>query len=135
MLLHKLSGKSLLRGLLMARVTVDKRKVMSMATDKFHSVNRDYLPNSFKGEITAKKWEWNGNVTVRKNGDTVTTPRDIVDLGTLRDSYRLEQRGLTYRHIWATDYAALVYEGTPRTPARPWGKKPLDDFSEEMSKK
>lgn len=114
-----------------ARVTVDKVKLTNMAKPAFDKLNREQLPKAFKEEIEAKKWEWNENVTVRKNGDVVTTPRDIVDTGELRDSYRYVQRGDMYRHIWDVDYAARVYLGTPRTPARPWGKKPLEDINRD----
>ena len=109
----------------MARVTVDKSKIVDMAADKFHKANRDFLPDAFAKEIKAKKWEWNG-ATLRKNGTVVTSPRDIVDTGALLESYRYIQRGNTYRHIWSVEYAALVYEGSPRYPARPWGKRPLE---------
>ena len=39
--------------------------------------------------ISDRIWDW-PQATVRKNGEVVTQPRDIVDTGTLRDSYSHE---------------------------------------------
>jgi hypothetical protein len=39
--------------------------------------------------ITSPIWKW-GNITIRKSGEVVGSPRNIVDTGGLRDSYKLE---------------------------------------------
>jgi hypothetical protein len=39
--------------------------------------------------LTDQIWDW-PRATARKNGEVVTSPRDIVDTGALRDSYKYE---------------------------------------------
>lgn len=39
--------------------------------------------------ITSRVWQWDGT-TVRKSGEIAGSPRNIVDTGELKDSYKLE---------------------------------------------
>lgn len=75
------------------------------------------------------KWDWSGE-TRRKNGETVDTPRDIYDLGTLYKSkeYKLSRTtsGIEARWHWGAknssgqEYAYYVHYGTKLTDARPF---------------
>ena len=49
----------------------------------------EVLHENIKGQIQDEKWVW-GNVTHRRNGQIVGSPRDIVDTGRLLESQTLE---------------------------------------------
>jgi|TARA_B100001059_G_scaffold236685_1_gene289047 hypothetical protein len=99
------------------------------------------LDSQFTKEINSKKWDW-PNETKRKNGKTVTAPRDIVDLGKLRSSQTRQQTGrYSIEWIWNVDYSAVVHNGARLKgggtyKARPWTKtaeeevKPLGYFAD-----
>lgn len=101
------------------------------------------LGAEFTKQISEKKWDW-PNKTLRKNGQEVTAPRDIVDLGNLRSSQRRENVSSTaVEWTWHVDYSAVVHEGPKlknggTLPARPWTKdaekevKPLKDFADRL---
>ena len=101
------------------------------------------LGAEFTKQISEKKWDW-PNKTLRKNGQEVTAPRDIVDLGNLRSSQRRENVSSTaVEWTWHVDYSAVVHEGPKlknggTLPARPWSKdaekevKPLKDFADRL---
>ncbi|WP_156372535.1 hypothetical protein [Deinococcus sp. Leaf326] len=56
-------------------------------------------------------WGWTGT-TRRQNGETVGSPRNIVDTGTLRDSRQpVEMAGASARLTWAADHAAATFLG------------------------
>ena len=87
-----------------------------------------YWDDQFKDD----RWPYQ-NETRRKNGDTVTSPRDIYDLGELydsgRESFKIPQGPMVVTASWNWDaknssdraYAWYVHEGlgTNITP-RPW---------------
>ena len=97
----------------------------------------------FIKQISEKKWDW-PNKTIRKNGQTVTAPRDIVDLGNLRASQRRETISATaVEWTWHVDYSAVVHDGPKLKDGaqykhRPWTKeaekevKPLKDFADRL---
>ena len=101
------------------------------------------LGAEFTKQISEKKWDW-PNETLRKNGQKVTAPRDIVDLGNLRSSQRRENISATaVEWTWHVDYSQVVHEGVPLKNgktllARPWTKdaekevKPLKDFADRL---
>jgi hypothetical protein len=101
------------------------------------------LGAEFTKQISDVKWDW-PNKTLRKNGQEVTAPRDIVDLGNLRSSQRRETVSSTaVEWTWHVDYSAVVHEGAAlkngkALPARPWTKdaekevKPLKDFADRL---
>lgn len=51
----------------------------------------EVIHEEIKQQIQDKKWKW-GNVTRRRNGQVVGSPRDIVDTGNLLNSQTLELR-------------------------------------------
>lgn len=101
------------------------------------------LGAEFTKQISDVKWDW-PNETLRKNGQKVTAPRDIVDLGNLRSSQRRENISATaVEWTWHVDYSAVVHEGAALKNgktllARPWTKdaekevKPLKDFADRL---
>jgi hypothetical protein len=56
-------------------------------------------------------WGWSGS-TERQNGETAGSTRNVVDLGTLRDSQQpATYSGLNARIEWSAEHAAAVYLG------------------------
>lgn len=62
----------------------------------------DWVEEDFRREIEEVKWGW-PQETTRRNKTTVGSPRDIVDLGGLRDSQRRENM--------SEDRTAFVWTG------------------------
>ena len=91
----------------------------------------------FKQEMTRQletvKWQWDGTITIRRNGQAVGSPRDIVDTKKLRDSLFENRLAENFAElIYGTIYAALVHEGYTtstgkRKPARPWIIEAVDE--------
>jgi hypothetical protein len=75
------------------------------------------------------KWRWFGE-TRRRNGETVGSPRDIYDLGTLHESkeYSFSKDSMKAQASWhwgavnssGQEYAYYVHYGTRLTAARPF---------------
>lgn len=86
-------------------------------------------------EIESDKWEW-PRTTHRQNGEVVTSPRNIVDTGRLRDSQRIEIEGDSAVVEWAADYALKVHEGIVENgflkPGRPWTETALEEIDLEQ---
>jgi hypothetical protein len=86
-------------------------------------------------ELEAEKWQWT-NITKRKNGSIVGSPRDIVDTGELRDSLEIETITPTeVVYHYPVDHAIIVHQGATlntgtRILARPW----VDEAAEELKK-
>lgn len=80
-------------------------------------------------QIEAIKWRWFGK-TVRSSGTVVTSPRDILDTGQLKDSLEVSSVDkFAVKYEYVQDYAGLVHQGfdgagnsgSPKSyPARPW---------------
>lgn len=98
---------------------------------------------AFKTEMSTAQFPW-PRTTIRRNGQAVGSPRDIVDLGRLRASqqrFTLGAAGLSLGYRWGgpqAPYAPLVLTGyvTSRgsvVPGRDWilptlNRHPLDVF-------
>ena len=86
------------------------------------------LDEQFDLEVSTVKWPWDRGETVRKNKQTVKSPRDIVDLGNLKNSKKsenLDPYGI--RWTWEVDYSSIVHDGGKfmdgsEYPERPWTK-------------
>ena len=80
-----------------------------------------------KTEITSPKWDY-PRETKRKNGQVVSTPRDIVDTGELRNSLYSEMRGERNAVIGTkAEHSQLVHNGYftstgKEVPPRPYLK-------------
>lgn len=90
------------------------------------------LDQQLKEEIKTEQFSWPGE-TRRRNGSTVTSPRDIVDTGAFLRSQRRRRINLTtIRFDWGgsggVTYAGAIYQGIPgrNYPARDWIKPALD---------
>jgi hypothetical protein len=97
-------------------------------------VQRD-LKVALDSAMNSSVWSW-GGTTLRQNGSTAGTARDIVDTGKLRNSLLLKEKNLktktTISIQYRTPYAALVHYGgvvqpygnrnanSVLIPARPW---------------
>lgn len=107
---------------------------MEVAARKaFHELN-NVLGRNFQERVTGKIWAWPQPTVVVRGGVTHVegSPRDIVDIGNLRDSYDARQVSAThYRHVWDVEYALAVHNGalirnawgrgiTVILTARPW---------------
>lgn len=95
------------------------------------------LDRQLKEEIKAPVYRWPGP-TKRRNGATVTSPRDIVDTGAfLRSQVRRRVDATTVKFTWgneAVTYAGIILKGKGNNyPARDWisrafDKLPFDRF-------
>lgn len=115
-------------GKLMGSGAWERKLRTAFETWASEDIDDAYWDDQFKSD----KWLY-GNETRRKNGETVTSPRDIYDLGALydsgRESFRITQGSLDITASWNWDaknssgraYAWYVHEGlgTNVTP-RPW---------------
>lgn len=89
-------------------------------------------------QIEDTKWTW-PRETVRKNGTVVGSPRDIVDIGELKNSQFIENVSDVYKVIgYTADHAALVHEGyqierndgtVTDVPARPFIDTAIEDYN------
>ena len=99
----------------------------------------DWAEDDFRREIEAEKWDW-PRETKRRSGPTVGSPRDIVDLGGLRNSQKRE--GMSENHIafvWTGGegkaYALEVHDGYSskagnRMPARAFTEETIAKLDE-----
>lgn len=63
-------------------------------------------------------WQWPAN-TKRKGGQTVGSPRNVVDSGDLRGSQTLDNTArFALEFEWSVPYATTVFEGHGSSPAR-----------------
>jgi len=94
----------------------------------------DWADKDFDQQMVSEKWKWNENETRRKNGETVGSPRDIIDTGDLLQSKQRVQIGKSITEFtWQDDVAELVHDGGTMKiggvyPARPWTQPTLEDI-------
>lgn len=92
----------------------------------------------FQQEFIASKWRWEGK-TRRKNGETVGSPRDIIDMGDLMQSQTREQQDEnTIDIVWTgrageEPYASFIHDGwtsksNKRLPGRPWTDSTIEEL-------
>lgn len=103
-------------------LTFNTVEIVGAAESVWDDANK-LLGREFQKRITSNIWAW-------PHGES---PRDIVDLGQLRDSYDPQPITPTvYQHPWATEYALAVHEGARRKtaslPARPWVRVTLREY-------
>lgn len=94
----------------------------------------DWADQDFDQQMASEQWRWNENQTRRKNGETVGSPRDIIDTGDLLQSKERVQVGKSIvEFTWQDDVAELVHDGGTLKnggayPARPWTRPTLDEL-------
>lgn len=99
-------------------------EIRSAFRSEFGRAN-ELLGRQLQRRITDAVWPW-------PNGDS---PRDIVDTGALRRSYRGTPRGPTeYQHEWDVEYALAVLLGATfangsSMPARNWIAVTLREYN------
>lgn len=85
------------------------------------------LSAALQQSFTAQAWQW-PRPTVRSNGSTASSPRNLIDTANLRQSHQWQLDG-PFRavYIWRARYATVVHDGAVvgrrrRTmlPPRPW---------------
>jgi hypothetical protein len=104
------------------------------------------LDSALTQALSDRAYDW-PNRTVRSNGQTVSSPRDIIDTGELDSSQQLTRESRTvWRWDWTADHALIVHEGATlrngtEIPARPWTKrgveqyKPAAKFAQEVRRR
>jgi hypothetical protein len=104
------------------------------------------LDSEFADKISSIEYDW-PNTTRRRNGQVVTSPRDIIDTGELDSSQRLTRaRRGDWRWFWMAPHSLIVHQGATLRgggfyPARPWTRravaayKPYLKFAQEVRKR
>lgn len=82
------------------------------------------LSDAYDEALFIDIWEWD-RTTVRRNGETVDSPRNAVDTEELINSKVILRKGNKARFEWEAPHAAIVHDGATRKdstemPARPW---------------
>jgi hypothetical protein len=126
-----------------AKIDVSK---LNRAVQKAFDATVETLSDAFDNAMTAEEWEWDG-VTVRRNGDVVGSPRDIVDQEDLINSKVVTRSsdGNGAEFTWEAKHSLQVHEGgTTKTGktyrARPWTEKAIEEtdleavFARELKK-
>ena len=112
------------------------RKALVKGTQKGSTYVNQALRAALNNAMESSVWGWSGKVTMRMNGQTAGTPRDIVDTGRLKNSLKIKesfaQTKTTFSISYSAPYAALVHYGgviqpygnsraaTVILPGRPW---------------
>ena len=97
-------------GVAIAMIKINTAKFDRAINAAFKETAAD-LNDSFHRSIVDPKWQWN-KVTVRRNGETVSSPRNIVDEGTLRDSQEFVMISFQEaQYNWNVPYANYVRFG------------------------
>lgn len=92
------------------------------------------LDTALTQAISARVYQWPRR-TVRSNGQTVGSPRDIIDTGDLDSSQRLtRESALVWRWDWTAEHALFVHEGVTlrngtEMPARRWTVRAVEQFN------
>ena len=114
--------------------TIEQALVQAFNTWADQDINQAHWNDQFKGS----KWE-HSPLTRRENGETVGTPRDIYDLGSLYqsgvDSFKLTKSSSLIEASWHWDarnrsgqeYAWYVHEGKGTND--PYARRFTDDIS------
>lgn len=111
---------------------INPDRVVNKLAQAFENWAENDVNDYFRDQFLEDNWPYDGE-TVRKNGETVTSPRNIFDLGDLyrsgRNSFSITQGSVNIAASWNWDaknssgrgYAWYVHEGlgTNLTP-RQW---------------
>jgi hypothetical protein len=108
-----------------ANIKIDLSKINSCLNRAF-DVAVEAQKDAFQDAIASDIWEWERE-TVRRNGETVTSPRDIIDTGELYDSLVISRSANAVEYSWEADHASIVHDGATTKngtdlSARPWTK-------------
>jgi hypothetical protein len=120
-----------------------KKQIERVCVAALESLVED-LAVKFRELIESPVFAWPG-ATVRQSGEVVGSPRNIVDLGNLRDSQETQRlSAAAFRYSWDVLYAAYVFYGYTllngeSRPGRDWITPVIKDalklFAEEVRKR
>lgn len=118
-----------------------EEKIIRGICQRTFELSMDWADKDFDQQMVDNKWEWEtnnpknpANKTRRKNGEVVTSPRDIVDTGALLQSKRRNPINSSITEFtWEDDVAELVHDGGRLKgggvyPARPWTQPTLEEI-------
>jgi len=104
--------------------------------ETFTQIVENFKDDQIK-ELESEKWEWSRE-TKRQNHQIVGSPRNIVDLGDLKDSLVVEPISATeVIYSYPVEYAMLVHQGATLStgtelPARPWVDAAVDELKQDL---
>ena len=109
----------------MAAITVNRNKLLGTLSQGLQGFAAD-ADTLFTQAIESPVYEWPGE-TRRRNGSTVGSPRDIVDLGDFRDSQSYKLNGPTsLTYTWSAEHSVYVFLGfTSRNGTSYPGRNPV----------
>lgn len=107
--------------------------IIDAGVEKGNEIIKTQLSKALDDAMEASIWKWTPGVTTdRKNGQSVESPRDIVDTGALQKSYRINIKGNSIDFAYREPWSRLVHwggyiqpYGNPNAtkvyvPGRPW---------------
>jgi hypothetical protein len=109
-------------GIIVGGTVLNTKTLEAKLIKAFETWARFDANDYFRDQFLEDKWDYDGD-TERKNGESVSSPRNIFDLGNLyrsgRDSFKIEQGGVDVTASWNWDaqnssgrgYAWYVHEG------------------------
>lgn len=110
------------------RTNTDLAAKADAAAEKTSEAVMRELFAAMQQSFTAQAWDWPG--TTQRRVGVVGSPRNLIDIGNLRQSGSYEMTGpYSARFTWSANYATAVHEGYRRFradgsfstwPARPW---------------
>jgi len=96
------------------------RRRAEKAAERAVEIVMGELSAAFQQSFDEVAWSW-PRETKRVNGEVVTSPRNIIDTRTLKDSHRWKMTGrFQATFYWSAEYATAVHEGAYIVP---WGRK------------
>ncbi|WP_138503396.1 hypothetical protein [Nostoc sp. PA-18-2419] len=93
----------------MGKININQSKLNSIINQAFDVVV-EVQGEAFQNAIASPIWEW-PRETVRKNGETVGSPRDRVDTEELIDSLVISRTRDAAEYEWESDHATIVHDG------------------------
>lgn len=116
----------------MGKFKIDKGKLKTAITNAFDTTV-EAQSEAFDRAITAEVYPW-PNTTVRVNGDTVVSPRDLVDTGELLNSKVIARDSSenAAEFSWEAQHALYVHQGVTllsgaELPGRDWTTPAITD--------
>lgn len=107
--------------------------IINAGVQKGNEIIKTQLAQALDNAMDSSVWKWNPGVTTdRKNGESVESPRNIVDTGALKSSFRVNTKGNSVDFAYREPYSRLVHwggyiqpYGNPNAkkvyvPGRPW---------------
>ena len=93
----------------MARLRANQQEI-AKGLERALAVTAAERSAQFRRAIEASVYPW-PQPTNRRNGQRVSTPRNIVDEGSFRDSQQLLLAGLRAQWLWDAEHSIYVYFG------------------------